>query len=380
MKIALYYPWIYLKSGIEKTILETVKRSRHNWTIFTSHYDKDQTFKEFRNLDIVELSKIPVERGYLKVLLAALKVCFQKINLSKYDALIVHSEGLGDLITLRNHSLPILCFCHTPIKVIHDPFMKGVYLKKNILKKPIFLLASNIFKAIDKIAWKNYKHAITISQEVKKRILNADLISKNHIHILPNGVNCKNITPTWKYDNYFLHPARLKWWKNIELSIEAFNIFCKKNNNFELIIAGQLDKRSEKYYNYLVKLSKNNKKIKIIPDPDKNTFRKLFQNSYATLSTTPNEDFGITIIEAMAYGKPVIAIDQGGPKEIIDNNVTGLLTPLSSTEMSKKLAYLADNKDIVLKMGQAAREASLRYNWEKIIDDLDTFIDELALP
>ena len=78
MRVALYYPWVYLKSGVERTILEIVKRSKHDWFVFTNHYAKNETYEEFSNINIVELSRIPVERGYLKVLTAGLKIISQK--------------------------------------------------------------------------------------------------------------------------------------------------------------------------------------------------------------------------------------------------------------------------------------------------------------
>ena len=52
MRIATYYPWVHLMGGIERTILETVKRSRHDWTVFTSHYRPEDTFPEFRDIDV----------------------------------------------------------------------------------------------------------------------------------------------------------------------------------------------------------------------------------------------------------------------------------------------------------------------------------------
>jgi hypothetical protein len=43
MKVALYYPWVYLTSGAERTILELTGRSRHEWTIFTNRFEPENT-------------------------------------------------------------------------------------------------------------------------------------------------------------------------------------------------------------------------------------------------------------------------------------------------------------------------------------------------
>src|SRR4051812_44773415 len=97
MRVALYYPWIYLTSGAERTIIQLVRGSRHQWTLFTNHYAPAQTFPEFAGLDVRELNRIPVERTVKATALNALKITFQKLPLDGFDALLVVGEGLGDL-------------------------------------------------------------------------------------------------------------------------------------------------------------------------------------------------------------------------------------------------------------------------------------------
>jgi len=120
LNVACYYPWVYLQSGIERTIVETVKRSRHKWTIYTNHYSPDNTFADFKNINVRELSRISVKRGYLHVLRGALRILSQRIPINSNDLLMVHCEGLGDLITFRNHTKPVICYCWTPLKVLND--------------------------------------------------------------------------------------------------------------------------------------------------------------------------------------------------------------------------------------------------------------------
>src|SRR3989344_6680196 len=106
MKIAIYYPWIYLTSGVERVILEIVKRGKHDYTIFTNRYDKKNTYPEFKNLKAVELNRVSIKRDLFPVAKAALTIAFQKINLSGFDVLFVHSDGLGDLVLTRNKEVP----------------------------------------------------------------------------------------------------------------------------------------------------------------------------------------------------------------------------------------------------------------------------------
>lgn len=382
MRIALYYPWIYLRSGVERTILELTKRSRHQWTILTSHFDADSTYPEFKERKIIELKRVSVSRSYPAVLKAALTILFQKIDLKDYDALWVHSEGLGDLITFRNHQKPVICFCHTPLKVIHDRFARDVYLKNNQIKKAFFVLFTAFFKFIDRLAWQNYHHVFSVSQEVKNRILRAGLAPAKNIEIIYGGVDTEKIKPSWNYDPYFFHPARIKWWKNIELSIEAFGLLQKKYpqfHNFKLIIAGQLDKGSKSYYERLAMLYRPLKNIQIIINPSSMQFDRLYSNCCAVLSATLNEDWGLVPLEAMAYGKPTIAVNQGGPKESIMHNKTGFLVRPTPEEFADAMRMLAGDKDLVLEMGKASREASLKYSWDNFVRHTDECLESLLL-
>ncbi len=382
MKIALYYPWIYLKSGVERTILELTIRSKHQWTIFTSHFDPDSTYPEFKKIRVVELNKVPVKRSYHKVLEAATTILFQKIDLKNYDMLLVHSEGLGDLITFRNHEIPVICYCYTPMKVIHDPFMRLEYLKKHKFKIPLFFILSSLFKFFDKLAWRKYQYIFCMSREVKNRILKAKLASAEKIEVLAPGVDTEKMRPSWIYDKYFFHPTRIKWWKNVELSIEAFKEFQDRYPKFKemrLIIAGQVHKNSKKYYQELIELARDCIQIQIIPNPSDELFQRLFQNCSAVLNTTSNEDGGLVPVEAMSYGKPVVAVNRGGPAESIINTKTGFLVESAPCAFAKTMNELSSNKNLVLDIGKQARERAKEYDWANIVKRFDRYFDSFLL-
>lgn len=65
MKIALYYPWISLKSGVERTILEIIKNSKHQYTVYTNNFDPKNTFPEFNKVKVVQLKQIPLKTDFL---------------------------------------------------------------------------------------------------------------------------------------------------------------------------------------------------------------------------------------------------------------------------------------------------------------------------
>ncbi|MBI5870699.1 MAG: glycosyltransferase [Actinobacteria bacterium] len=381
MKVALYYPWVYLRSGVERMIVELVSRSEHDWTIFTSHYYPGQTFPEFQKLKIVELSDVSVDRGYSAVSNAAITILRQKINLSDFDALVVSSEGLGDLITFRNHSVPVICYCHTPLKIIHDPFVRRKYLNENPRMKAPFFFFSRIFKIFDRIAWRYYDYVLCNSDEVRSRIIRAKLAPKEKVEVLSPGLDVEYMQPTWKYDKRFVVVGRIKWWKNIELAIEAFREFKRNHpefSDFRLFITGQVESGSEQYLSMLKKIAGTEDDIVFQRDPTEEELMETYRSCYCLLFPSLNEDWGLTPLEAMGAGKPVIAVNQGGPKESVVDGETGYLVSPESRAFAEAMSRLAADPELTQKLGRAGAERVKRYDWSHFVQRFDARLEKIA--
>ena len=163
------------------------------------------------------------------------------------------------------------------------------------------------------------------------------------------------------------------WTKNIELAIEAFNLFCKENVDaeYKLIIGGQVDKKSEKYFNKLTSVSNKDRLIKFIKNPSDQKMNNLYKNCYAAITTSFNEDWGITPIEANAYGKAVISVNSGGYKESQIDGKSGFLTSPNKSEVAKSMGILVNNTNLTRKMGRFARLNSRRFSWITFIEKFE---------
>ncbi|MGB9407305.1 MAG: glycosyltransferase [Terracidiphilus sp.] len=381
LNIACYYPWIYLSSGVERTIVEVAMRSRHRWTIYTNHLSPEATYQEFSKLKVVELDRVSVNRGYLHVGEAALKIFRQRIPMHQHDVLLVHSEGAGDFVTFRNHSKPVVCYCHTPLKVINDPWARRQYLRRNPGKAPLLWLCGTVFQFMDRLAWRKYSRVLANSESVRERIARARLAPAENVEVLNPGVDCTLLTPTWTYEKYFLLLARLKWWKNVELAIEGFRAFrrmCSGGSEFTLVVAGQVDEGSRKYYSELQNLAASCQGISFVPNPSAEKIRSLYRSCYAVLNTTLNEDWGIVPLEANAYGKPVIAVNQGGPLESQVHGKTGYLVPPEPAAFAAAMASLAEDERLVRTMGEQARLHVSKYDWSNFVARIDEVLEEVA--
>lgn len=319
-KILLYHPWIKSRGGCERTVKEIATRLKDcDCTILTNYYDPSKTFPEFKKLKVnVSEPKIKFEGFMGRGVSFGLHLLFSKIkDLESYDLMIVSTSGIAELITLRNHSVPIIAFCHTTLRAAHE-FYDYYYDSMGPVKKIFFAIGVKFYKILEKESWKHIQNVACHCNNVKQKIKNENLLNSKNIFVIKAGIDTKNFKPTWKYKNYFFVPGRFKRYKRFELAINAFKEFKKKTHeNFRLIIAGFPE--DKKYFDEIQKLAKETDNVKIIKMPSDRVLKQLYQNCYAVLFCAKDEDFGLVPLEAMACGKPVISVNEGGPKETILN-------------------------------------------------------------
>ena len=95
-------------------------------------------------------------------------------------------------------------------------------------------------------------------------------------------------------------------------------------------------------------------------------------------TTTFPEGFGLTIAEAMAIGKPVIATNIAGPSEIVLDNKTGFLVPPGDIKaMAEKLIYFLENNNIAKDFGlQGRKRAEDLFDIKKTVSRLESIYEE----
>lgn len=91
------------------------------------------------------------------------------------------------------------------------------------------------------------------------------------------------------------------------------------------------------------------------------------------------EPFGIVVIEAMALGKPVVAGSEGGPAEIIDDQVDGLLAPYGDADrLSEQILRYLDNPEFMHTVGTAARRRALMFSPQRYANDVVNALREMV--
>jgi glycosyltransferase involved in cell wall biosynthesis len=376
---AVYYPWVYLKGGAERVLLELIHRSRHEWTLYTNHYEPEATFPQFAGVPMVQLPGVSVNRRIPDVARAALRLLTQRFDVSRHDGLMVLSEGLGNLLAARS-GVPTSCICLTPLKVAYDETTRAMFFRRRL--RPHYRVALAAYKQVERPYWRRYVRVFCNSGEVRRRLIAARLVEPSRTEVAYHGVDADRYRPDGRREPFFLLPGRIMWQKNVELAIGAWHLFKPSPgaNAFRLVIAGMLDAKSRPYLEQMRVDARGRDDIVFVTSPTDAELLDLYQRSWATVFPAASEDWGLVPLESMACGKPVLATDRGGPKESVVEGRTGFLRPANPVAFAGALRMLAGMPAAQMHaMSGAARERALQFPWRRFVQRIDDHVELLGL-
>jgi glycosyltransferase involved in cell wall biosynthesis len=378
LRPAVYYPYIYLKGGAERVISQLIRRSRHEWTVYTNHFDPNQTFPELAEARVVRLHEIPVQRTLPAVAGAILTLLTQRLDLSNHGSLLVVSEGLGNLVALRS-SVPTSCICLTPFKAAYDQHNSERMYRRGV--RPHYRLAIAAYKQLDRFAWRRYQRVFCNSDEVRRRLLVNRLVDPRRVEVAHHGVDLEFYRPNSRREPFFLVGGRIMWVKNVQLAIRSFMAFKPDPfaGPFRLVVAGMVDNKSRPYLERLRLIAGNRPDVEFVESPSDAEMLDLYQRCHAVIFPSRNEDWGLVPLEAMACGKPVLATDRGGPRESVVDGLTGFLREDRTELFTEAMVQLSTmNQEELERLAQRARERACQFTWHDFVARIDAHIDELT--
>ena len=313
MKIALVHDWLISSiGGAENTLAEIY--DLYPSTIYTLIWNKEP----FKNAEIKAswIQKIPINR--FRSFLPFFPIAIAQFDLSAYDLILSSSHCVAKGVQTNPNQIHI-CYCHTPMRYVWD--LSEQYLKQANLNKGLKgWLARKMLAYLrnwDLAASKRVTHFIANSQFVADRIKMA--YGRQSTVIYP-PVDTLFYKLHKQKENYYITCSRLVSYKKIDLIVKAFT----ELPNLKLIVIGDGSEMPK-----LLKMATAN--ISFLGSIPNTQLRSYLQKAKAFVFAAI-EDFGITPVEAMSCGTPVIALKKGGAEETVIDHLTGLFFNEQSSE------------------------------------------------
>lgn len=312
MKVALVYDRVNKWGGAERVLL-ALHKIFPDAPLYTSvHNPHTASWASIFRVKPSFLQNIRLARSNHEKLALLMPSVFESFSFDKYDLVIsVTSESAKGIIT--KPGTKHICYCLTPTRYLwsgYDSYFSNKSLR--LLSKP----AVAYLRSWDKHAARRPDTMVAISKEVQERIKKyygrESMVIYPPVEIGTSGqVVGKNTNKN--SGKYYLIVSRLSKftkYKRIDLAIEACNEL-----SLPLVIVGSGNWKEE-----LQQMA--GPTITFAGQVNDQELEKYYKNSKALIFPGV-EDFGLTVVEAQGFGKPVIAFRGGGALETIKEGKTG---------------------------------------------------------
>ncbi|PWU24250.1 hypothetical protein C5B42_00325 [Candidatus Cerribacteria bacterium 'Amazon FNV 2010 28 9'] len=351
--------------GARRVVLEHIKelvRRGHDVDLYYTNEEKDKELEKIAHVafhlpffpkkwkghdwktrlykDSLELWKLSSHHQHIAEL----------INNKKYDIVVVHpSQFTQAPFLLRFVTLPTLYYCQEPLRLVYDEAVKGMQRQRGVR----FLYEKGnefIRKWIDS---NNIHRATTIAVNslfTKQNVFHAYGLSSQVVYL---GV-----------DTDFFHPIRGENIYDIGFIgapeyIEGYDLLASLEHA---------------HPNWKIHVTKRDHQGKGITDRE---LVRLYNQCKVIVCLSRNEPFGLVPLEAAACEIPVVAIEEGGYTETIQQGKTGYLVPRDCDTVEEKIAYLLDHSKEREQFGKNARvEMNKNWTWKQSTTALEKLINK----
>jgi glycosyltransferase involved in cell wall biosynthesis len=308
LRVAIVHYWLVGMWGGDK-VVDALLDLYPNADIYT-HVQRPEALNDrvrARIKGTTFIDRLPGARKNYQKYLPLMPIALEQLDLTEYDLVISSESGPAKGVITRPETLHI-CYCHSPMRYAWNMYAEHMTQLRWPMR-PIARLLMHRIRLWDRASADRVDRFISNSRTVAGRV--AKYYRRDSAVVHP-PVDVDRFTPTAETDGSYLCVGRLVPYKRADLAVEAFT----RSGLALSIVGGGPDEER------LRALAGPN--IRFLGRVSDAELDRLYQ-SCKGLIFPGEEDFGIVPVEAMAAGKPVIALGRGGASETVIDGETGVL-------------------------------------------------------
>jgi glycosyltransferase involved in cell wall biosynthesis len=304
----LVHDYLLVMRGAERTFA-AIASCWPKAPIYTLLFDSAHV-EEFQQRDVTAsyLQRLRVGQRGFRRLLPFFPRAVEHLPIQEHDVIVSSSSAFAHGVRPREDAVHI-CYCHTPFRYVYYERAQALAEMPWMLR-PVMNQVLERTGRWDRVASTRVDHYIANSEFCRRRIQECYGRDASVVH---PPVDVERFTPA-EAEDYFLVVAEIVRHKRVDVALEAARLAGKK---VKVVGAGpDLPRLTTKYGGTAEFLGR-------VPDRQLN---ELYSRAQALI--VPNvEEFGMTIVESQAAGRPVVAADGGGAQETVLPGRTGVLVP-----------------------------------------------------
>jgi len=376
LKLAVFNtqpPHLYF-GGVERRIVETAKilANEIDMTVYSGTkkgFDKTIAIDGATIVPCFSTDKLfPLDNWVFN---RSISEMFDVIKADIYEAHTVSGYGFLKVLKKRKISKPFIQTIHG---VLADEYIQSSKSVSPSLKMKL----SNVFMwhlgRIEKDAAREATLIVTVSRYSAQKIVQLYGVNEKKIRIVPNGVDIQRFKPAedcekikdmigGNSEHVILFVGNLIPRKGLHFLIEAAKQVIKENRETKFVVVGDGPLK-----NHLISYSKEqgvSDKFVFLGEIPEAMLHQLYNCADVFASPSIQEGQGISLLEAQATAKPVVAFNVTAINEVVKNKETGLLVEPDSYELANAISSLLSDKSLREKMGRSGREfVSKNFSWD----------------
>ena len=359
MKIAIVHDWLTNMGGAEQVVIN-FKEMYPEAPIYTTFYNPNNLDPKLKDIDVRTcfLQKKKMITNHKKYF-PLMPLAFENFDLNQYDVVLSSSSSCAKGVLTKPGSIHV-CYCHTPMRYAwekREEYLEGM----GKIKRALIKILLHYMRIWDVASANRVDYFIANSTEVQKRIKKH---YKREAIVINPPVRCNLFNISENDGDYYIIVSRLVKYKRFDLAVQA----CKELNK-RLIVIGEGPEKEN-----LQKIADGCENIKFLGRLEDAEVKKYMAECKALLFPG-EEDFGITPVETMASGRPVIAYGKGGVLDSIIDGKTGIFFKEQNVESLKeaiaKFETMKFNK-------REIRQHALQFDEKEFRKKMLEFIEEKA--